>query len=349
MIVKASDVRGKPLLSIERGVRLDDVDDIVYDFDSHNVVGLKIKGGGMFSENKVVALSDVQEIGKDVVTIQSEQVVHNAKDVSDRMYSLMQQKPYFLNNSIVTEDGEKLGKISDVYFDSHTGAVHHFEVSQGLFGNAASGKKSIQPSEIITLGEDVTVVRTSTREKINEQADQQGLQGMYNDVKQKADVKMDDMIQKGQDTQYAAPQPPSYANMHDTNKFPEDMTFKQKAVAATTGAADAVLGKWNEPENQDRVDSAKDSLDDAKDAVVEKWHQLKQTVTAKTDETRAKMDEKRAADATGKYLAKTVFDPQTNVPIAQRGDVIDYNVVNRAREHGVLDQVIDNVTDSPVA
>ncbi len=183
MLIKGNDVIGLKILSLKQGKQIDDVSDLVYDPQSHQVKALIVDKGGWFSDAKLILYKDVESIGKDAVMVKTTDVVRKASDISERVESIAKADNYLTKTKIVTESGTDLGTVSDIYFDDKTGRVEEFEVSQGI-RNLQSGKKRVRVSDIVTIGEDATIVRAVAEAQFEKQAQDQGLQGMINKGKQ---------------------------------------------------------------------------------------------------------------------------------------------------------------------
>jgi uncharacterized protein YrrD len=157
---------------------LDKVEDIVYDPYLNKVRALVLDPGGWFRDARIILMEDVHSIGQNAVVIASSNMVKVAADVTERVASIAKNDQNLTRTRVMTDSGNELGRVSDIIFDPKTGQVEEFEVSQGL-QNFQSGKKTIKVDHILTIGKDVTVVKAGTEDYINDQADQQGIQGAF--------------------------------------------------------------------------------------------------------------------------------------------------------------------------
>lgn len=176
MLIKANDVIGLKVITLETGKEVAKVQDVVYDPRDNMVKALVIDEGGWFSDAKVILFEDIKSIGEDAVIIESEEKVRTASEVSSRVANIAREEQNLTKTKIITEEGDELGSVSDIIFDSKTGKVEEFEVSQGA-QNLASGKKTIRVNNIITVGEDATIVSGVSKQVVEQQAQQQGIQG----------------------------------------------------------------------------------------------------------------------------------------------------------------------------
>lgn len=179
MLIKAGDVIGLRVVTMDEGKEVDRVHDVVYDPKENRVKALVIDEGGWFSDAKVLLIEDIYSIGKDAVVIESEERIRKAVDVNERVASIAREEQKLTKTKVITENGINLGAISDILFDTATGRVEEFEVSQGL-KNLQSGRKTVRVDQVMTVGEDVTVVKAGAEEQLKRQAEQRGVQGTFN-------------------------------------------------------------------------------------------------------------------------------------------------------------------------
>ena len=179
MLVKGKDVIGLKVVTLDKGEKLENVNEIVYDPQDHYVKALIIDNGGWFSDAKVILYPDIKSLGKDAIIVESDRVVKKASDVQQRIARIVKDDNFLTKNKIVTEDGTELGQVSDILFEPSTGKVRELEVSQGI-KNLQSGKKRVKVEDIVKIGTDVTIVKDFVREEMATQAQQQGIQGTVN-------------------------------------------------------------------------------------------------------------------------------------------------------------------------
>lgn len=176
MLIKANDVIGAKIYTVDTGKEVEDVDDVIYSPEENKVVALLAKSKGIFSDAKVIFLTDAKGVGKDAVLIESESMMKNSSDIPQKISHIAEEDTYLTKTKVITEDGKDLGEVSDILFDTLTGQVKEFEVSQGL-RNLASGKKKVNIQDIVTVGKDATIVKGYTEEKFEEQAEERGIKG----------------------------------------------------------------------------------------------------------------------------------------------------------------------------
>ena len=163
MLIKGKDILGLKVITLERGKIIEDVNDLVYDSHTNRVHAFVVDKGGWFSDAKIVLFSDVKSIGRDAIIVQNETAIQRASNTQKDLSSIKSDDTHITRTKIITQEGNELGKVEDILFESDTGEVKQLIVSQGL-KDLHSGKKVINVSDIITLGEDATIVRTAAED-----------------------------------------------------------------------------------------------------------------------------------------------------------------------------------------
>lgn len=177
MIIKASAVKGLPVIAKETGKSVEKVDDIVYDPQANKVEALLVGKPGVFTDAKVILLTDAKGIGKDAVLIESEQHIKKASEAGEKISSLIKEKKQIPKSKIITEGGTSLGKISDLLFDSVSGKVEEYELSQGTVKDIQSGKQTIKVTDIVKIGEETSIVKEAVKQQIEEKSKEGGVKG----------------------------------------------------------------------------------------------------------------------------------------------------------------------------
>src|SRR3954449_1938874 len=75
---KGKTVIGKPILSLEDGLRVQEVKDVILGAENDAIVGLLVDEGGLFSGSHVVPMEEVTSIRRDAVVVRSQQSVISA-------------------------------------------------------------------------------------------------------------------------------------------------------------------------------------------------------------------------------------------------------------------------------
>ncbi len=147
---------GQEVIAIESGRKLGQIDRILIDPDAKRIDWIVVRPAGrsMLEEPgpmKAIAVDQIRGLGEDVVTVPNDEVLQPLSAPANHLVAFAAIK----NEAVMTEGGKKLGEVSNIEFDEQTLDLESIEISQGLL----SGKSSIPVTEIISVGEDVIVVR----------------------------------------------------------------------------------------------------------------------------------------------------------------------------------------------
>lgn len=160
MSIKSKDVIGTPVITIVEGKKIGKISDIIYDPQKQRVSALEVGGANWFSDAKILLIEEVKSIGPDAVLIDSEASLRKLVDVDTSIARIAQNDHYLTQSEILTEEGNELGKVTDIYFDSRSGIVESFAVEKPG-KDAGSPVLCIPVGSIITVGEDATIVRAT--------------------------------------------------------------------------------------------------------------------------------------------------------------------------------------------
>lgn len=160
MKLKASDVIGLKIISLDKGEEVGEVSDIIYDPLNQNLKAFLIDKGGWFSEARIVPFDLVQKIGMDALTVNSSLDIKKASEMPDPVWGISEKNSKIRRMSVVTEDGNNVGRVSDVLFDNQTGELIEYEISKGPIEDLKSGRKKISKANVIRVGQDNIIVKS---------------------------------------------------------------------------------------------------------------------------------------------------------------------------------------------
>lgn len=339
MLIKGSHVIGSKVISVNDGKEIEDVDDIIYDPLDNRVKALLVDEGGLFSAAKVILLEDTKSIGENAVLVDSDKALKNASDVSHAVSDIAKGNTYLTRTKIVSEEGMDLGIITDIFFDSDTGRVEEFEVSQGL-EDVRSGKKRIKIADIVTVGKDATIVREYTQDQFKKQAEQQGLGGIVN----QGMVKAREGISRAQE---------ETPGLVEQAKVRIDQWGKEiKQMTADTMDQVEELRKKGEElpqkeETRETIQKIEDKTRDTLKQVQQEVRTAEERLHTGIEDVGTKTKQQFKEDAVGKYVTKNILLPDDKILI-RRGEIVTYKVINGAEESGILDQILRNLSTEPV-
>lgn len=118
-LMRASEISGLPVVTIDGGEDAAEIKDIVYDAVHHHLVGFTLNKRGWFrgSLNAVLAIENVSGIGSDAVMVPGEDCMTLRAEAET---PLAAPKADFdvMGNDVVSSSGAVLGKVIDVIIET---------------------------------------------------------------------------------------------------------------------------------------------------------------------------------------------------------------------------------------
>jgi uncharacterized protein YrrD len=153
---KLRSLLGLPVLELEHGTRIGEVQEVVLNVEQAAVSGVIVAEPTWFSHERGIAFADLYGIGRDAVT------VRNAGAVRDFSAALAAFGAYKLqalcDKQIYTETGDYLGAVADVACDPATGDIRFYELSDGFITDFLRGRSVMPLPPAQVVGEDRLIV-----------------------------------------------------------------------------------------------------------------------------------------------------------------------------------------------
>src|SRR3954453_5419138 len=365
---KGKSVIGKQILSLATGERLESVSDLVLDPDGGRMIALVASEGGILTSSKVVPSSEITSYGKDAVVVRAPDAIISASDQPE-LRAAVHHHDKILGKTVFTTTGDKLGSISDVYFDERTADVMGYEVSGGLIGDATKGTSYLATDEITNIGPDVIYVNPVTAETLEAQVG--GIQGALQGAGEQLGQATQNIAGKVSE---AGANAGSGVAVYRAEVAPEDSLVGKLTgsdVETDEGSVIVPKGRRVRPDDIERArDAGKlpaltpsvaqaaaqeagaragDSLGQAGDTATGLWDQFTAKLGEITDSTGKRVDEHQTkqrlstiADAVGRPVTKVILDREDNV-ILNMGDIITHQAIQRTYEAGGLDSLLNSV------
>jgi uncharacterized protein YrrD len=150
---EAKDLLKKPVIATTSGQQLGEVDQLLFEPGQHALYGMVIKArdGG---PSLLLQREQIRSIGKDAITVEREESTERF-DANSTAQHLANTGGHLGGLEVMTEDGEKLGKVDNVMLNED-GTVASYQISSGPLG--LGGKRDILPSEVVTAGADAIII-----------------------------------------------------------------------------------------------------------------------------------------------------------------------------------------------
>ncbi len=122
---KGKNVIGQAVVGFAEGQRIDTVKDVLISGTNDAIVALLVDEGGLLSSSRVVPIEAVRSFGRDAVVVADVNSVVSASSYPE-VKAILNRKEQLLGKRVLTDDGNLMGSVSDMYFDEATGRILGF-------------------------------------------------------------------------------------------------------------------------------------------------------------------------------------------------------------------------------
>lgn len=154
--IKFGDLKGIDVVSLEDASKLGSIDDVMLDLKRYQVLGFRVKMGGLFSAHEALLLSDVLRVGKDAVTISRASALNDERRFPELQGSAGSDS--FSALRVMSEHGSDIGTVIDIDLEFPGGAVTGFVLRAGMLERIQGKELFIPVSAVKTIGEKLMVV-----------------------------------------------------------------------------------------------------------------------------------------------------------------------------------------------
>lgn len=151
------ELAGLAVVTLAGGEKLGRIDDVVFNPANGLVTGFFVDRGGMFSKAKFLPAGDVQGLGDDALTTQSESALLDGPSAITGEVAAKTIE----NLPVLNPEGTVLGKVADIGVDTANLTVPYLVLSGSLISNALHGKPHLPISAVQMVGADSVIVSSS--------------------------------------------------------------------------------------------------------------------------------------------------------------------------------------------
>jgi uncharacterized protein YrrD len=150
--MQANELKGRGVLALSNAEKIGQVDDVLFDAQFRQVLGFRVKRGGVFGKAQALLRDSVTSIGAAALTVQSPDVINDEERFADLAHaSTLSQVE---RTQVVTESGEVLGTIAHLEIDDDARKVTAYTLSSSLTDRLMRhDTESVKADEVIRLGE----------------------------------------------------------------------------------------------------------------------------------------------------------------------------------------------------
>lgn len=147
-----------PIVSLEEGIGIGVVRNLVVDPVKMEITALVIDQRGWFREQKIIPYSKVRSIGNDAITIDRSSTVQRSVNLPE-ILKLLKERINPIGTKVVAENGTVLGLVDEYYINEETGKILTLEISGKFLEALFKGKALLSSDYIRTIGADIIVAK----------------------------------------------------------------------------------------------------------------------------------------------------------------------------------------------
>lgn len=137
---RITELIGLPVLSLIDGKQIGEVQDLIVDISKSFLRGLLVSSEAWFAECRFVLFSDIYRTGADAIMLRDASCLLPLDQVDMQGCFKVQE---LTGKTIFTESGLYLGMLGDIFFQSNTGELKGYEVSDGVISDFLFGRKTM--------------------------------------------------------------------------------------------------------------------------------------------------------------------------------------------------------------
>ena len=356
---RAREIIGLPVVTMNRGTKIYDIEDMVIDPERGQVLALVVQEEAWLHSARAIPFGRINVIGQDAVVIPDGRAVIdvNRDPVLKRLYN----KQIVRGLRVLTDDGRKLGTVSDLQLDSKTGEIKGYYISLGTGLTVGQGSRWLPVERIISMGQRVMFVPADVADFFDQQSG--GIAGALDNAGGKlrnVGAKLNTQLEQ-LGTQVRETVPARMGNVlvgrtaHQVVRDKEGNTIVLSGDVITQETVDAAKAAGRLPQltmaagsgpTQGSLsslgDQAAQSLRDIPNEARQLWNQLTGGYNRSVDTADTKVMERRIKEALGRPVTRVILDREDNI-ILNTGDIITNRAIDAARQAGVLDILVDSI------
>lgn len=153
---RSAELIGLPIMSIEEGIELGRVKDIIVHPQKKEINSLVIEDDSWWKESKIISFGLIRGIEETITVNNSSSVV--TISLLPEVERLLENKVSVIDSNVITYSGKLIGKITEYFIDKRTGNIEAYLLTEQKIKNDYYGDLLLPKSCITTLGKKMVVV-----------------------------------------------------------------------------------------------------------------------------------------------------------------------------------------------
>jgi uncharacterized protein YrrD len=159
----AGDIIGLPVVTLDGGVTVAHVEDMIVDPSRRQVLALVVQERAFARPARAIPFGRIAATGPDAVLVQHVKV--SLEIDRDPVLKGLDNAHKVQGATVMADTGRKLGTVGDMLIDDHTGEIKSYEIVVG------DGEKQSLPGDgVVNLGRDYMYVTTAAAESLGQKA-----------------------------------------------------------------------------------------------------------------------------------------------------------------------------------
>ena len=150
--MQASELKGRAVVVLSTAEKVGHVEDVLFDAQFRQVLGFRVKQGGLGSKTEGLPRDSVASIGADALTVPSPEVINDEERFAELAHAATLNQVE--QTKVVTEGGELLGTIAHLEIDEDARKVTAYALASSLMERVMRHAETfVKADEVLRLGE----------------------------------------------------------------------------------------------------------------------------------------------------------------------------------------------------
>ena len=159
--MRASELKGRAVVSLSNAEKIGEVEDVLFDAQFRQVLGFRVKRGGLFGKAHALLRDSVGSVGASALTVQSPDAVNEEERFAELAHAATLSQVE--RTQVVTEGGQLLGTIAHLEIDADVRKVTAYTLASSWKDRVLRhDADAVQADEVLRLGEGGIMVVPNT-------------------------------------------------------------------------------------------------------------------------------------------------------------------------------------------
>jgi len=149
--MRADELKGRGVVAISTAEKIGQIDDVLFDAEFRQVLGFRVKKGGLLGRTEVLVRDSVAAIGAAAVTVPAPDVLNDQERFAELAHAATLSQVE--GTKVVTEGGTLLGTIAHLEIDADARVVTAYALSLTVLERVLRhAEAAVRADEVTRLG-----------------------------------------------------------------------------------------------------------------------------------------------------------------------------------------------------